>query len=71
LLTKAREKKYTKNSTDMYYSLLDSQYIAFDNARRLRESKGDKSELGYDSRNNNPCTKVDLLVEELNDHLKQ
>lgn len=60
LITKLELKlgiEYKKNSLSMYNMLHDMQQKAIDNAKRLQQSNLPKI---------NPCTNVDVLVEELN-----
>jgi hypothetical protein len=61
LLTSKLGRKYVKNDLSMYRILLPRQPQAIKYARKLRESYGE-----VNPERDNPCTTVDLLVEELN-----
>jgi hypothetical protein len=54
------KREYVKNDPSMYVELLPRQALAIKHARMLRESYGE-----VNPERDNPCTTVDLLVEEL------
>jgi hypothetical protein len=54
-------RKYVKNSPDMYEILIDKQPMAIDNAERLIQTYRDPNPA-----NDDPSTTVHLLVEQLN-----
>ncbi len=57
--------RYQKNSESMYAELLDKQEAAIRNASRLLESYGND----HNPEQDNPCTTVHLLVQELRNQL--
>lgn len=56
------KKSYQKNDTQMYEILRDKQETAIRNAEKLLRNYGDN----HNPANDNPCTTVHLLVQELN-----
>jgi hypothetical protein len=75
LLSQRMEKEYLKNDNSMYDNLQklavttdgrQGQKFAVRNAKKLRNLCTEN-----DHHNQNPCTNVDELVEELNQHLKK
>ena len=65
-LTERLGKSYRKNDPAMYRLLEDLQPAAIRNAQTLLDSYGD----AHNPEQNNPCTTVHLLVQELNRHAR-
>ena len=64
-LTKRLGIPYRKNDLEMYDRLIDRQQTAIQNAQRLLDFYGPE----HNPEQDNPCTTVHLLVQELNQHI--